>query len=131
MRGARSPFLTTDPEHEVNQPVARSQTEDCYHEIPRDSIWPEVRGWKTQLHGSTVPRESEGASVCSNESIDKFGISTSPAAALSPAVTFHLQRILSCDPPLAEKGQGFYTLRSRHARETKKVQAIFSFPETR
>lgn len=30
-----------------------------------------------------------------------------------------------------EKDRGFHILRSRHARETKKVQAIFSFPETR
>jgi len=113
----------------VNQPVARSQTEDCYREIPRDSIWPEVRRWKTQLRGSTEPRESEEAS---NESIDKFGISTSPAAALSPAVTFHVQRILSSDsPPLVGKGQrAFMPYDPIVLNGTKKGQAIFSFPET-
>jgi len=65
--------MRADPEHEVNQAVARSQTEDCYREIPRDSIWSEVRGWKIRLRSPTVPRESERESrVGSNESIDSF-----------------------------------------------------------
>lgn len=83
-----------DPKYEVNQPVARSQTEDCYREIPRDSIWSEIRGGKhgarldsrPGFHKRTIPR------FRSNESIDKFGVSPHPVAALSLAVTFHVQR---------------------------------------
>lgn len=94
-----------DPEDGVNQPVARSQTEDCYREIPRDSIWPEVRAGKhgtrlgSQLPGCTSMgkrereaeerREPKPCSV-SNESIDKFGVSPDPVAALSLLVTFHV-----------------------------------------
>lgn len=61
-------------------------------------------------HGCTAQQfraKARELEVSSNESIDKFGISTSPAAPLSPAVTFHVQRILSSDSSHAGKGQGF------------------------
>lgn len=60
MRGTREiAQARRGPEQKVNQPVARSQTEDCYREIPRDSIWPEVWGGK---HGARVSIRARPAS---------------------------------------------------------------------
>lgn len=97
MREMKSPGPVrgrADPKYEVNQPVARSQTEDCYREIPRDSIWPEIRGGK---HGVRVPtvgpvsREPSLGFALTNLSTSLEFLYV-PVAALSLAVTFHVQR---------------------------------------
>lgn len=76
----------------MNQPVARSQTEDCYREIPRDSIWPEVRGWKTRLRGSTVSVRERGSFRFA-----LTNLSTSLGFLQAPRQLFHRLSLSTCN----------------------------------